>query len=267
MIICYLYYVCVESVPIKFSADQGMEEAFHLLLQKFIDELQRPPPYGVSFEGLRGSCINYCVSHHHADFIDSVSSMSDLIKKLSNPKYCNFLNLGLLRCVAAKNECLITSILNYDNAFSHVKIKNEIKYMDIKVTKAGLRRKQYEKMFVKLIRTGITYGQVKNVTVEISRNVVCVQSHSFIKTLYRRGCVCLGWLIPSCLVDAAYHSACTNTAVFAQLGIKYIIIGNYKIKPPIPAFKGMLCNNNDSHTFRLCILYRNSDGIILSTLS
>ena len=225
-----------------------MEEAFHLLLQNFIDELQRPPPYGVSFEGLRGSCINYCVSHHHADFTDSVSSMSDLIKKLSNPKYCNFLNLRRI-------TKMCSAILNYDNAFSHVKIKNEIKHMDIKVTKAGFRRIQYKKMFVKLIRTGITYGQVKNVTVEISHNVVCIQPHSFIKKSYRRGCVCLGWLIPSCLVDAAYHSACTNTAVFAQLGIKYIIIGNYKIKPPIPAFKGMLCNNNDSHTFRLCILY------------
>ena len=224
----------------EFSVDQGMEKAFQVLLRKFIDELTRPPPYGLSFDALRGSCINYCESHHHGtDFTDSVSSMSDLISKLSNPKYCNFLNIGLLRCLATDNECLNTLISNYDNTFKHVKIKNEIRSMDIKVTKGGFFRGiRYKKMFVKLIRIGITYGQIKTITVEIAKNVVCIQPHSLIKQSYRRGCVCLGWLIPSCLVDAAYHSACTNTAVFAQLGIKYVVIGNYKIKPRIPAYKG-----------------------------
>ena len=216
-----------------------MEKAFQVLLRKFIHELTRPPPYGLSFDALRGSCINYCESHHHGtDFTDSVSSMSDLISKLSSPKYCNFLNIGLLRCLATDNECLNTSISNYDNTFKHVKIKNEIKSMDIKVTKAGPRAMQYKRMVVKLIRIGITYGQIKTITVEIAKNVVCIQPHSLIKKWCRRGCVCLGWLIPSCLVDAAYHSACTNTAVFVQLGIKYVVIGNYKIKPPIPAYKG-----------------------------
>ena len=216
-----------------------MEKAFQVLLRKFIHELKRPPPYGLDFDELRGSCINYCESHHHGtDFTDSVSSMSDLISKLSSPKYCNFLNIGLLRCLATDNECLNTSISNYDNTFKHVKIKNEIKSMDIKVTKAGPRATQYKRMVVKLIRIGITYGQIKTITVEIAKNVVCIQPHSLIKKWYRKGCVCLGWLIPSCLVDAAYHSACTNTAVFVQLGIKYVVIGNYKIKPPIPAYKG-----------------------------
>ena len=128
----------IESAPLKFSARQGMERAFHRLLQQFIDELKRPPPYGLSFDALKGSCINYCESYHHeVDFTDSISSISDLISK---PKYCNFLNIRLLKCLATKNDCLKASISNYENTFNHVKIKKEIKGkgMTVKVTRAGL---------------------------------------------------------------------------------------------------------------------------------
>ena len=234
----------LESTPVEFSADQGIKEAYYLLLQKFIEELQKPPPCGLTFNEFRGVCIHYTVSHHHeTDFTEPMSSFDDLISKLSDPKYCNFLNVGLLRCLAAKNKCLKASIENYSNTFGHVKIKNEIRDMEIKVSKAGIRGMQYKQMFIKLIRAGITYGQLENITMEISKNILCIQPHSLIKKLYRKGCVCLGWLIPSCLVDFAYHSTCTNTVLFAQLGIKYIIIGNYKVKPPIPAFRGMFSNN------------------------
>ena len=104
----------------------------------------------------------------------------------------------------------------------------------MKAIRSGPQAKnQYEMMFIKLIRKGITYSQVKQIKVNISSKVILIQPNSLITKWYRKGSVYLGWLIPSCLVDTAYHSACTNTTVFGLLGIKYLIIGNYKIQPPV----------------------------------
>ena len=242
----YVYYV--ESTPVEFSASEKMKNAFGQLFRKFISELNRPPPCGQSLTEMKALCINYCDIHHHekCDLDSSVSSMNDLFLKIAEPWYCNFLNLGLLKYLAActENECLKTSVKNYNNTFKNVQIKKELESIGIgykvKAIGSGFRVKKYEVMFIKLIRKGITYGQVKKIEVKICSGIIHIHPNSLIKKWYRKGSVYLGWLIPSCLVDAAYHSACTNTTVFGQLGIKYLIIGSYKIKPPLPTNCGVL---------------------------
>ena len=228
-----------------------MENAFGRLIKKFVRELNRPPPYGQSLAEMKVLCINYCETHYHekSDFISSASSTDDLFSKIAKPRYCNFLNLGLLGYLAecTDNECLKTSVKNYDNTFWNVKIKKELKSVGIgykvKAIRSRFRVWKYEVMFTKLIKKGITYGQVKQIEVKICRGIIHIQPNSLIIKWYRKGSVCLGWLIPSCLVDAAYHSACTNTAVFGQLGMKYLIIGNYKIKPSLQTNKGNIGTN------------------------
>ena len=245
----YIYYV--ESTPVEFSTNEKMESAFGRLYRKFIGELNKPPPLGQSLVEMKALCINYCDIHHHekCDFLSSVSSMNDLFSKIAEPQYCNFLNLSLLKYLAdcTDNECLKTSVKNYDKTFKNVQIKKELKSFGIgykvKAIRSGLRSRHYEMMFIKLIRKGVTYGQVKQIEIKICSGIIHIHPNSLIKKWYRKGCVCLGWLIPSCLVDTAYHSACTNTAVFGQLGIKYVIIGNYKIKPPLPINRAVLGNN------------------------
>ena len=228
-----------------------MESAFGRLIMKFISELNRPPPYGQNLTEMKALCINYCDTHHHEkfDFGSSVSSMNDLFSKIAEPQYCNFLNLSLLKHLAActDNECLKTSLKNYDKIFKNVQIKKELKSFGIgykvKAIRSGVRSRLYEMMFIKLIRKGVTYGQVKQIEIKICSGIIHIHPNSLIKKWYKKGSVCLGWLIPSCLVDAAYHSACTNTTVFGQLGIKFLIIGNYKIKPPLSINRTVLGNN------------------------
>ena len=241
----------VESTPVKFTVNEKMESAFGRLIKKFISELNRPPPYDQNLVEMKALCINYCDTHHHecSDFRSSVTSMNDFFSKIAEPKYCNFLNLSLLKHLAdcTENECLKTSVKNYDITFNDVQIKKELKSTGIgykvKAIRAGFRSRQYERMFIKLIRKGVTYGQVKQIEIKICSGVIHIHPNSLIIKWYKEGSVCLGWLIPSCLVDAAYHSACTNTKVFGQLGIKYLIIGNYKIKPPLPVNRAVLGNN------------------------
>ena len=237
----HVLFCCVchaEFAPVTFSVKQKMKNAFAQLLRKFVIEFSRPPPYGPNVSEVKVLCINYCESHHHGhcDFT-SVSSMDDLLSMLAKPVYCNFLNVGLLEYLAENvgNECLKASIRNYDDTFCKVEVKDEVDIIGYKVkaVRSGNKAKQYETTFIKMIKNRITYGQVKQFKVEISHKIIHVSPNSLLSNWCEKGCVCLGWLIPSCLVDAAYHSACTNTAVFTQLGIKYFIIGNYKIKPPV----------------------------------
>ena len=251
---CVTNCVHVESVPVEFSADQKMKNAFAQLLRKFVREFSKPPPYGPNLGEVKALCINYCESHHHesCDFTTSVSSMDDIFSKLANPVFCNFLNIGLLEYLAENvdNECLKTSIRNYDDTFCNVKIKYELGNIGeykVKAVRSGPQTKTYQEIFVKMIRKGITYGQVKQIKVAISHRIIHILPHPLITRWYRRGCVLLGWLIPSCLVDAAYHSACTNTAVFKQLAIKYVIIGNYKIKPSALTNRDNLGNRMRRH--------------------
>ena len=225
-----------------------MRDAYAQLLMKFMREFNRPPPYGPNLGEAKVLCINYCelYCHEPCDFT-SVSSMDDLFSKLANPVYCNFINLGLLEYLAKNigNECLKSSIRNYNDTFCNVEIKNELESIaecKVRSVRSGFRARNYEVMFMKLIREGITYGKVKKIKVELSRNIIYILPNSLIVQWYGGGCVYLGWLIPSCLVDAAYHSACTNTAVFAQLGMKYFIIGDYKIKPSMLTNKGISGN-------------------------
>ena len=222
-----------------------MVNAHAQLLKKFVREFNRPPPHGPNLCEVVVMCINYCELYRHesCDFA-SVSSMNNLFVKLANPVFCNHLNIGLLEFLAENvdNECLKSSIRNYNDTFCNVEIKNELDSMadyKVKSVRSGFQARNYEVMFMKLIKKGITYGQVKQFKVEISHKIIYISPNSLIVKWYREGCVCLGWLIPSCLVDAAYHSACTNTAVFAQLGIKYLIIGDYKIKPSMLTNKGI----------------------------
>ena len=230
----------VGSSPVKFSSDEKMEKAYGKLIRQFVKEFSLPPPYGPSLSEVKVLCINYCEFHHHekTDFATSLTSMDDLFScLLANTLYCNFLNLGLLEYLAESinNECLKVSIRNYNDTFCNVKIITELDNMAgcrVQVIRSGLWTRQYKIMFMKLIKEGITYGRIRQIKLKIALGVILVPQNSLIIKWYKKGCVCLGWLIPSCLVDSAYHFACTNTALLAQLGIKYLIIGNYKIQPP-----------------------------------
>ena len=181
---------------------EKMVNAFGRLIVKFIVELNRPPPYGQNLAEMNVLCINYCVTHYleKCDFISSVSSMDDLLSKIVKPQYCNFLNLGLLEYLAkcTDNECLKTSVKNYDNTFWNVQIKKELKSVGIgykvKVIRSGSRARIYEVMFSILIKKGITYGKVKPLEVQICNGIILIRPNSLIVKWYRKGSVCLGEL-------------------------------------------------------------------------
>ena len=218
-----------------------MEGAFAQLLAKFLAEFLRPQPYGPSVIEVRMWCVNYCQSYYHEEGDFNVTSMEELFMKISQLEHCNFLNLGLLECLAdaSDNMCLKVSLNNYDETFCDAKIEEHMKRIhSYKVVKDKYRKKKYDIGLTKLIRKGMTYGELKKFTVALSNRILWVQSNSIIRKCYKKGCLCIIWLIPSCLSDVTCYAARINTEVFAQLEIQYIMIGEHMIKPSEAHRKG-----------------------------
>ena len=220
-----------------------MESAFAQLLAKFLKEFQKPQPYGQTVSEVRMWCVNYCqcYSHEESDFF-SVTSMDELFVKLAGLEHCNFLNLGLLEWLAnaSNNTCLKESLNNYDDTFCDVRIEKLMtRIRRYKVVKDKFRKKKYDVALTKLIKEGMTYRELKQFTVTLSNRILYVQPHSIIRKYYKLGCLCIIWLIPLCLSDAAYYAASINAEIFLQLGIQYIIIGDRMIKPSESYRKGV----------------------------
>ena len=243
----YIMFCYLVSPPLEFSVNQRMEEAFGRLLEKFLDEFQQPYPRGPSLAKVKLWCITYCALNEldEADFSD-VSSVENVIYKIAKLKYCNFLTLGLLEYLAnlSNNESLIISIKNYNRTFYHAKVRDQVSTVPDSTVKPIRRfgfksKRRYGRVYTKLIGRGMTYGQTKKLRDVLSRRIFYILPRSTAIQEYGEGSMYLGWEIPSCLVEAAYHAACTNTALFAQLRIKYIIIDQYKIEPPTTCVRGM----------------------------
>ena len=210
-----------------------METAFGQLLSKFLTEFQKSQPHGPSLEEIILWCIKYCKSNYHEECDFNVTSMDVLFQKLAKLECCNFLNLGLLEHLAdvSKNVCLQASLKNYNTTFYDAKIVEQMpETISYKVMKGSLHRKKYKIGLVKLINEGMTYGGLKKFTVGLCNRVMYVQVNSIIRKSYKRGCICICWLIPSCLADVAYSAAVINTGVFEKLGIQYIMIEERVVK-------------------------------------
>ena len=230
-----IYLHIAASDPLEFSTCQRMEVAFKQLLGKFLTEFQKHQPYGPSLKEVILWCINYCKFNYHGECDFNVTSMESLFQKLANLECCNFLNLGLLKCLAeaSQNACLQASLENYDATFCDAKIVEQMPEMvSYKVLKGASLQKKYKNGLVKLIKEGMTYGELKEFTVGLCNRVLYVQVNTIIRKSYKRGCICICWLVPSCLADVAYSSAVINTGRFVKLGIRYIMIGEHMVKTP-----------------------------------
>lgn len=109
-----------------------MVGAFAQLLAKFLEEFQKPQPYGPSLAEVRMWCVHYCQCYYHEESDFDVTSMEDLFIKLAGLEHCNFLNLGLLSCLAdaSNNKCLKVSLNNYNDAFCHTRIEKQMTRID-----------------------------------------------------------------------------------------------------------------------------------------
>ena len=178
----------------------------------------------------------YCKKYYQSNVDFSHTSMTEILGKLFDLPFHNFLNVDLLMFLAAFHNYthLIESVKMYENTYFSMKLndlfKGNRRYIkDIKIKEKG-------KIISQSARTKLlshcTIHQFKDFVVKFSNNILHIDVGLALPEILEEGCVCVEWLIPSQLANYMYHSACINTELFHELHLSYVEIGRrYRIEP------------------------------------
>ncbi|XP_065903620.1 uncharacterized protein [Dysidea avara] len=163
--------------------------------------------------------------------------MDDLFQLLRKLPHHNFLNPGLLKYLAELSKCkyLVQSVKNYEKVFSSVKLNNLIESMGDKIQEIQVLKKNEiimncDEMIMKLEKEDMTVSELHGFTVKFQQNILYLRVGINLPRCVKKGCICIQWLIPSCLVDYVYHMACLNTKLFAEFNLLHVSVGKYKVE-------------------------------------
>ena len=220
------------ATPLEFSeTDDHMFIAFLRLTEKFQEEFEKA---GVNVNTVKRWCKAYC-SQYGASLSLTAPSMDELFEIIETKlPYHNILNLHFLQMLAkvSQLDCLIKSVDNYKKAFSSVKLSKLalITAGMIKEIKVIKEDKNCTELVTKLKKSDLTFGQLDGLFAEIAEKILYLHTGVVLPQWAEDGCVCIRWLIPSFLVEYAYHSACLNIGQFPKMNLISIVIGNYSVK-------------------------------------
>ena len=224
-----MYFVCL-ATPLEFSENDEMFTEFLRLTEKFQEEFEKA---GKDVKKVTTWCKRYC-NQYGASLSLTVSSMDELFEIIETKlPYHNILNLRFLQRLAklSKVDCLITSVENYKKAFSSVKLRTLVlkavgMINEIQVIK---QNKNCSELVTKLKNSDLTLGQFDGLCANIVERVLYLHTGAVLPQWAEDGCICIRSLIPSFLVEYAYHSACLNIGLFSDLGLISIRTGKYSV--------------------------------------
>ena len=223
-----------KGTALEFSEDQEMFMAFDVLTEYFLEEFRKLPASKL-VDVIRW-CEQYCdLCAINASF--RASTMDDLFQLLRKLPHHNFLNPGLLKYLAELSKCkyLVQSVKNYEKVFSSVKLNNLIESMGDKIQEIQVLKKNEiimncDEMIMKLEKEDMTVSELHGFTVKFQQNILYLRVGINLPRCVKKGCICIQWLIPSCLVDYVYHMACLNTKLFAEFNLLHVSVGKYKVE-------------------------------------
>ena len=245
---------------LEFTPDQEMFIAFEILTEMFLEEFRRYPSKKIA--DVSRWCARYCgMCGIKISF--TVSSMDDIFQIISTLPCHNFLNPGLLNFLASlsKNECLMKSVKNYESTFSPVKLKELTKSMGAMIQKIQVykQNEHCSELVTKLHKKDVTIGELHGFTAQLQNNILALHTGAVLPQCIEEGCICIRWIIPSCLVDYAYHAACLNTKMFSELNLMYVTIGRFTVEAPNDSVISMYV---DMFVATVCII--NSSAIVFT---
>jgi len=208
--------------------------AFDVLTERFLEEFRLFPASKLA------DVIRWCEQYCRTCSVEAcfkLSTMDELFEALRKLPLHNFLNPGMLRYLAAfsKNKFLIQSVKNYEASFSSLRLNMLIQNMADKIQEVQVMKRREiiinsDEMVTKLEKKDLTVGELRGFTVSFHENILSLRVGINPPQYVKEGCVCIKWIIPSCLVEHAYNSACSNTELFPTLNLSYVIIGRYKVE-------------------------------------
>ena len=191
---------------------------------------------------------SYCERYYGTSLpSDGVTTTDDLFAYIRQLPYHNFLNLDVLMqladCSGIEYLCgLIEEYkrIYFDKRLFELFVGRSIRQIQVITPDDTFIIKSRRSNTV--LREDITINGLRNFTVEYTNQILYLDAGIFIPDCILKGSICIEWLIPLCLADYAYHSACLNTEVFSKFKIVSITIGEYQVKP-VEGSVGSECNN------------------------
>ena len=178
----------------------------------------------------------YCERYYGPQPRCTLTTTNDLFTYIKQLPYHNFLNLQILMRLAnfSRIEYLSGLIEEYKRTYFGKKlfelfVGRSIMQIQVKIPPDTFIINSCKSNTV--LKEDITLNDLGDFTVEYTNQILYLFAGIAIPHCILKGSICIEWLIPSCLADYAYHSACLNTELFSQLNIVSITIGKYQIKP------------------------------------
>ena len=228
-------YTLYIDAPLEFSAeDQPMFHAFDALTELFLKHFKNSEAPTLKI------AIRWCKQYYDSCAVNAsfeAPTFDELFELIREFPLHNFLDPGLLKYLAelSTSKHLIQSVKNFETTFSPVKLGTVIQDMGARIKSLEIVHENEviincSDMVTKLERENLTVGELRGFTVNFQERILSLHV-GIIHPLYvKKGCISIEWLIPSCLVDYAYQSACLNTKLFSEMNLVHVTIGKYKVK-------------------------------------
>ena len=231
--LCYcLYMYCITFLdnPLQFTSDDKMYIAFEVLTEKFLKEFR----VNAKISDVIQWCERFCqLNELNTNF--TVSSMDDLFQCIKKLPHHNFLNPRLLEFLGelSGNNILIQSVKNYEATFSSLNLRKLMQSMGAMIQKIKVLKEDENcsELVTKLQRKNVTISELDGFTVQLHQKILYLHTGAVLPQCIEEGCVCIRWIIPSCLVDYAFHAACLNMKMFIGLNMMHVTIGRYSVEP------------------------------------
>ena len=232
-------------VPCNFFKDQDILRSFQKLEKTFKEQFNY---CNVDVASVSADIKSYCERYYGTSLPnDAVTTTDDLFIYIRRLPYHNFLNLEILMQLADCSgiEYLCDLLEEYKRIFFDKKLFELFvgkRIREIKVIAADIRSTIKSCRSNTVLKEDITINGLKDFTIEYANQILYLDAGIFIPDCILKGSICIKWLIPLCLADYAYHSACLNTELFSKFKIVSITIGGYQVEP-VEGSVGSECNN------------------------
>ena len=221
-------------VPLNVFEGRDIRESFELLEDTFMEQFkQHNVDVATVGVAVQGYCERYFEPSPPSFSVSTTAELFTCIKKLP---YHNFLSVEILMRLANSSgiQYLNGLIEEYKRTFFNQKLfelflGRSIRQIQIITPDDTFIIKSRRSNTV--LKEDVTINELKGFTIRYVQQILYLDAGIAIPHCIIKGSICIKWLIPSCLADYAYHSACLNIELFSQLKIVSITIGNYQIKP------------------------------------
>ena len=232
---CICIFCYTGLVPLSVFDGKNIRESFALLEDIFKEQFDQ---HNVDAATVGAEVKGYCEQYFEPCLPSfPVSTTAELFAYIKKLPYHNFLSVEILMRLASFSRIRYLSSLieEYKKTFFDKKLFEL--FLGRSIRQIQITSEEDDTYIIKsrrsntVLKEDVTINELKDFTIRYAEQILYLDAGIALPQCVVKGSICIYWLIPSCLADYAYHSACLNIELFSQLKILSITIGKFHIKP------------------------------------